>query len=202
MDPRICNVLDHIEDNLSSKLTLNHLADIACMSPSHFHRTFRKATGCTPFKFIEEIKMNKAFQLLVSDSKNVQELTLLLGYEDYETFSRAFKKHHFFAPDDLKAIANKIKDELKVGSESIVLKTLDVKDISKINMNQVTEMLKQVLEEKDFSPEDLRNATLVYATPKTAGKVDASRLVKNKYVIAENKKIWQELLEHLQNGSD
>lgn len=202
MDPRIGKVLDYIEGNLSSKLSLDQLAEIACMSHSHFHRTFQKFTGRTPFKFIEEIKMNTAFQLLISGSKNIQELTFLLGYEDYETFSRAFKKHHFVAPDDLKAIASKIKNDLNIGPESMVLKTLDVKDISNINLKQIETILIQILEENDFSPEDLRNATFVYATPKTQGKVDASRLVKNKYVIGENKKIWQKLLKLTQNGNE
>ena len=201
MDPRICNVLDHIEGNLSSKLTLNHLADIACMSPGHFHRTFRKAIGSTPFKFIEKIKMQKAFQLLVSGTKNVQDLTLLLGYEDYETFSRAFKKQHFVAPDDLKAIATKIKDELEIGPDNIFLRTLEVEDYSEINMKQVTAIVQQLLVEYDFSPEDLKDASLIYATPKTAGTIDASRLVKNKYVITENKKIWQKILEQSQYGN-
>jgi len=146
--------------------------------------------------------MNTAFQLLISGSKNIQELTFLLGYEDYETFSRAFKKHHFVAPDDLKAIASKIKNDLNIGPESMVLKTLDVKDISNINLKQIETILIQILEENDFSPEDLRNATFVYATPKTQGKVDASRLVKNKYVIGENKKIWQKLLKLTQNGNE
>ena len=55
MDNRIKKVLNYIEDNLSLSADLSELAAIACLSPSQFHRVFKKETNYTPFQFIEKI---------------------------------------------------------------------------------------------------------------------------------------------------
>ena len=126
MDTRIQKVLDYIESNLSRKLTLSELAAIGCMSSSYFHRVFKKETGRTPFNFIEEIKINKAYALIISNTPRIYELTEMFGYSDYETFTRAFKKHFTLAPDDLRAIVLRIKKELNVGSEGFLIKVFEV----------------------------------------------------------------------------
>ena len=92
MDKRIKTVLDYIEDHLDRDLPLSKLSKIACLSPSQFHRIFKKATGSTPFQFIEKIKMDKAYRLITCGQATVYELTEQLNYNDYETFSRAFQK--------------------------------------------------------------------------------------------------------------
>ena len=114
MDERIKNILDFIENSLSRTYTLDELSKIVYLSPAQFHKVFKKETNRTPFKFIEEIKMNKAHHCLLHENHSVYDLTEILGYNDYETFSRAFKKHFHFSPDDLKSIANKIKEGLTI----------------------------------------------------------------------------------------
>ncbi len=204
MDARISKVLDHIEDHLASKLGLKDLAEVACMSPGHFHRTFKRDTGRTPFQFIEEIKMNKAFQTLVGGSKTVHELTWQLGYKDYETFSRAFKKHHAIAPDDLKSIAQKIREETDMGPENIIIKTFEVEELHEVKaaLDNVVDKLKELMIEKGYTEEDLKQAKVMSVMPKIISTDDkALALVKNKFVIAENQKIWQQLLSHTQHGN-
>jgi len=203
MDDRIRKVLDHIEGHLSFKLALKDLAEVACMSTGHFHRTFKTETGRTPFKFIEEIKMSKAFQILVSGSMKVHELTSQLGYSDYETFSRSFKKHHSIAPDDLKAISLKIQANMDVGPESLIIKTFEVQDISQVQalMDQLPDKLSQLLAEQGLSEEDIKDSKLMSIMPKLTGISTESSLVKNKYVITENPKIWEELLNQVKNGN-
>ena len=204
MDARISKVLDHIESNLASELGLKDLAEVACMSPGHFHRTFKRDTGRTPFQFIEEIKMNKAFQTLVGGSKTVHELTWQLGYKDYETFSRAFKKHHAIAPDDLKSIAQKIKEETDIGPENIIIKTFEVEELSEVKaaLDNVVDKLKELMIEKGYTEEDLKQAKVMSVMPKiVATDEQALALVKNKFVIAENQKIWQQLLSNTQHGN-
>ena len=204
MDDRIRKVLDHVEGNLSLRLELKDLAEIACMSPGHFHRTFKTETNRTPFRFIEEIRMNKAFQMVLSGSKTIHELTSQLGYNDYETFSRSFKKHHAIAPDDLKAIALKIKTEFGVNEEDLIIKTFEVDEVSEIKavMDQLADTLKQLLIEKGLSEEDIRGSRIMSVMPKLEDVKKGKGVVKNKYVIKEDPKIWQELLNHSQNGND
>ena len=202
MDTRIRKVLDHIEGNLSCRLGLNDLAEIACMSKGHFHRTFKTETGRTPFKFIEEIKMGKAFQLLTTGTATVHELTIDLGYQDYETFSRAFKKHYFIAPDDLKAIAQKVMEEALIPPEHLIIKTFEVEKLSEVQevMDQAIDMIKGMLKERGLPKEVLEKAKVMPVLPKIAETKDAIAVVKNKYIITEDRKIWQQLLNETSNG--
>lgn len=111
MDNRIHNVINHIEENLDKAHTLHNLSKFAFLSPYQFHRTFKKATGYTPQKFIEKTKMAKAHELLTKSDISIQELAFQFGYKDYETFSRAFKRYYTFSPGDLKAITQKIMEQ-------------------------------------------------------------------------------------------
>lgn len=49
---RAGRVTEYIDANLDQKLGLDALADIAALSPFHFHRSFRRAFGCTPHQFV------------------------------------------------------------------------------------------------------------------------------------------------------
>ena len=128
MDSRIKSVLDQIEDNLGTDLDLASLAKIACLSASRFHRLFKKETGLTPFKFLEELKMEKAHELLLKGDVLVSEIADALNYNDYETFTRAYKKYYGLSPDDLKSIASSVRLQInpqtEAGSE-IVIRTVD-----------------------------------------------------------------------------
>lgn len=198
MDARICKALNYIENNLSLKLTLNELSEVACMSPSYFHRVFKKETGRTPFEFIEEIKISKAYALLILGSHKVYELTELFGYSDYETFTRAFKKHYTLAPDDLKAIAQKIKSDMNVGPEGFLIKVFEVDNISEVTdkLKAIFLDLKSFLIEKGYSEEDINKAKVMSIMPKFDNNSENQNTIKNKFVIAEDQKIWEALLNH------
>jgi AraC-like DNA-binding protein len=196
MDIRIQNTLDYIENNLGSNLSLNDLARTTLMSPSHFHKVFKQETGYTPFNFIKKIKMSKAYAMLISGNPKIYELTDQLGYQDYETFSRAFKKHYALAPDDLKAIAQKIRSEVGIDDNGIIIKTIEVESISEIsdNIEKTGMKLKTILLDKGYSEEDITKAKIMMIMPKPLDQTADQIVIKNKFVISENNTIWQSIL--------
>ncbi len=113
MDARIEKVLNHIEGHLSDDLSLSTMAKMACMSESQFHRVFKTSTVFTPFKFIEKLRINFAYQKLIKAPQSIQLLSERCGYQDYETFSRTFKRFYSISPHDLAAITNQIKGTLE-----------------------------------------------------------------------------------------
>ena len=199
MDERISKTLDYIESHLSSRLTLHDLAQTACMSSSYFHRVFKKETGRTPFEFIEEIKMRKAYTMLLSGTYKVHELTEVFGYSDYETFTRAFKKHYFIAPDDLKAIAQKIKTLLNVGPDGFIIKTFEVDTIEDVkdHIEDLVRNLREHLKSKGYSDDDIRKAKVLSIMPKLNSESQDQNTIKNKFIIAEDQKIWKTLLNSM-----
>lgn len=190
MDDRITKVLNFIEENLSLSHKLDDLAGIACLSSSQFHRLFKQQTNKTPFKFIEEIKLNKAYQLLVEGNVFVYELAEMFGYNDYETFSRAFKKYFNLSPDDLKAISDKVRESSKVGEDGkIFLLTTE-----NLNEENLIPAIEKLLNDMDIKKEDLEDAK-IYKIDRKSGKSEKSKtLIKNKFEMTNDDKIWKILL--------
>jgi len=74
------------------------LADKAGMSRRTFERRFKNATGDSPLRYLQRIRIENAKQLLEKGGKTFDEITYLVGYEDSSTFSRIFKKTTGLSP--------------------------------------------------------------------------------------------------------
>ena len=112
MDERIVKAIRYISTHLDESLDLKHIARVACVSPFHFHRLFKQETTLTLKKFIESLKVEKAFQMLLKPEIKVQEVAVYMGYNDSETFSRAFKRRYRVAPDDLRKVVEQAMEQL------------------------------------------------------------------------------------------
>ena len=187
MDQRIKKVLNFIENNLSKQLDLAVLAKIACMSGSHFHRIFKKETQRTPFKFIEEMRMNNAYQQITENQVTVQQLSLNLGYKDYETFSRAFKKYFNLSPDDIKAIVSKLKKAS--GSEMVY-----VFSSKSESQQELIKMLNELIEKKEIPKDELIDSKVFTVSEKDNSISMKNIVVKNKFKLKEDKKLWEILI--------
>lgn len=87
------DVLEYIEKNIDKKLTIDELAEICRMSKYHFIRKFKKVYSETPYGYISRVKVNKAKALLLSSNHTVDEISILVGFNDTNTFIRSFKKY-------------------------------------------------------------------------------------------------------------
>jgi AraC family transcriptional regulator len=91
---RVNRVVDYVENNLTTELSLDRLARIAAFSPYHFHRIFRSVTNETLYGFSQRLRIEKAAQsLLASTDRSVTEAAHRWGFASAATFARAFKSH-------------------------------------------------------------------------------------------------------------
>ena len=65
---------DYINDNLSRKLTLAEIAGVAHMSPDHFARSFKAATGLSPHQYVIHRRVERAKSLLLDTGLTVAEV--------------------------------------------------------------------------------------------------------------------------------
>ncbi|MDR0405418.1 MAG: AraC family transcriptional regulator [Clostridiales bacterium] len=86
-------VLEYIEKNLDKKLSIDELAEVCKMSKFHFIRRFKKVYSETPYGYITRVKVNRAKTLLSSTDRTVDKIAVLVGFNDTNTFIRAFKKY-------------------------------------------------------------------------------------------------------------
>ena len=79
-----------IADNLDADLRVETLADRAAMSPRNFARYFRREIGMTPASYVEELRVERARQLLEDSAEPIELISDLCGFGTPETMRRAF----------------------------------------------------------------------------------------------------------------
>ena len=102
-DNRIEKAISYIRKHINENIDLGVLAESTCLSKDHFIRLFRKETGVTPLKYINQKKIEKAQLILVTDNMSVKSVALTLAFEDYSYFNRLFKKITGVTPQEYRA---------------------------------------------------------------------------------------------------
>ncbi|MCG8478742.1 MAG: AraC family transcriptional regulator [Spirochaetales bacterium] len=90
---------DFILANPGDRLSIKRVAEIACLSPYHFHRLFRLSAGESISRFVQRARLEAAAKALRSNRRlTVTRAALDHGYESADGFSRAFRRHFGIAP--------------------------------------------------------------------------------------------------------
>lgn len=97
-------VLDRIEDELDQPLTLDLLADEACLSAFHFARSFKSSIGLSPHKYVLARKIERAKQHLMTTDLTVEEIATSLGFENLHHFRRLFRTQLGVLPGTLRNV--------------------------------------------------------------------------------------------------
>lgn len=100
---RMTKVLDYIDAHLDQNLSVEELSAVGAYSVFHFHRQFSAQIGLSCFAYVQLCRMKSAAaQLAFRRDKSVIEIALDHGYDEPESFSRAFKKHTGQAPSEFR----------------------------------------------------------------------------------------------------
>jgi AraC family transcriptional regulator len=99
---QIGKVIEFVSANLSSRITLQKLSDISCLSQFHFHRIFSAYTGESPFEFLQRKRLERTSEILLSQNLNLDEIAMEVGYDNASSLSKAFKKYFGLAPGEFK----------------------------------------------------------------------------------------------------
>jgi AraC family transcriptional regulator len=89
---RLKRVLDHIDANLFEPLALSDLAAEACLSPFHFSRLFKEATGSSPQRYVTDRRVEAAKTALASAEVSLIDIALDQGFGSLDNFIRVFRK--------------------------------------------------------------------------------------------------------------
>jgi len=103
---RLSAVLRYVESRSASPLDLGELAAVASMSKYHFIRTFRRATGTTPYRYILGTRLRRAASALVQTRLPVSTIALGEGFGDLSSFNRMFRRMTGVTPSRFRRVAN------------------------------------------------------------------------------------------------
>lgn len=87
---RLLQAQAFMRDHWRERPTLSDIAGRACLSPFHFHRSFREAFGQSPAQWLRQLRLEKAGELLLTGQWTVTEVALHCGFADTASFSKAF----------------------------------------------------------------------------------------------------------------
>ena len=100
---RFDKVLDYIEANLGETLTVERLSQVANFSRFHFHRQFADYIGVGVARYIVLLRFRRAsHQLVFNRGARVIDIALEAGFENPESFSRAFRHTFGRSPSDFR----------------------------------------------------------------------------------------------------
>ncbi|MFC0212937.1 response regulator [Paenibacillus chartarius] len=88
----IGKIRSFIEAHIGEDLSLVRLAGVIHFNPSYLSRLFKQECGVNLSDYIDEVRMEKAKELLKQDELKIAEVGARLGYETHHSFTRFFKK--------------------------------------------------------------------------------------------------------------
>ncbi|PTS94700.1 AraC family transcriptional regulator [Pedobacter sp. HMWF019] len=89
---RIASIYNYIIQNYSRALTLEEVAEQACMTPHAFCRYFKKHTRYTLVSFLNKVRINEACKMLTSGIHNgIASVAYSCGFNSITNFNRVFK---------------------------------------------------------------------------------------------------------------
>ena len=91
-------VLQYIDERLEEPLSNARLAEIALSSESRFIRRFREATGRTPARYVQERRLERASELLVSTDYSIDRIAEASGFANRYYFTRVFTQRMGLPP--------------------------------------------------------------------------------------------------------
>ncbi len=96
---RMRNVMDFTMNNFDKNIDLYEIAEKANMTPNAFCRYFKQRTNKTYFTFLNELRIENACKLLVSENTlAISEIAYQCGFNNLSNFNRKFKEIKAISP--------------------------------------------------------------------------------------------------------
>ncbi|HRZ97523.1 MAG TPA: AraC family transcriptional regulator [Paludibacter sp.] len=89
-----------MRENVRKRLTLKDMADFAGFSPSHFSVVFQNKTGYSPLNYFIHLKIQEACHYLDFSDMKINQISMMVGFEDPFYFSRIFTKIMGYSPSE------------------------------------------------------------------------------------------------------
>ena len=142
----ILHSLEVIENQISEKLTVDHIASSVHFSKVHYQRLFREMVGDSVMDYVTKRKLTLAGKELLETDTAIVDIAIKFGYDSREGFSRSFKAYMGVTPGKYR----------KYGLSSIAQKI--VKERSKMTYSKTTNEI--IRELNDFIVKAKETATL------------------------------------------
>jgi len=81
-----------VREQLAEDISVDALAGLVELSPFHFSRVFKQATGLSPLQFVTRERIARAQRLIRETSRSLIEIALEVGYTSPSHFAQVFRR--------------------------------------------------------------------------------------------------------------
>lgn len=100
---RLSRVIDHVHTHLGDELDLQRLAEVAHLSPHHWHRVYHALYGETIAATVRRLRLQRASGELANGTLTVAKVAARCGYPNVQSFARAFRLAYGQSPSGYRA---------------------------------------------------------------------------------------------------
>lgn len=104
-DP-VSSALKIIKYNYNNELSVKKISDSLFLDSAYFSRLFKRKTGISPKKYIIQMRMNKAKELLKETDYSIKEISVTVGFGDPLYFSKLFLRIEQITPSEYRKMYN------------------------------------------------------------------------------------------------
>ncbi|RTE11659.1 helix-turn-helix domain-containing protein [Paenibacillus whitsoniae] len=102
IDASISRMIQRMHEDLSYPYKLEELAESINYSVPYFSSMFKKTTGESFVQYVTRLRVEKAKLLLLTTDQKTFEIAESIGFENYRSFNRIFKKETGVTPSDFR----------------------------------------------------------------------------------------------------
>ena len=99
-NPYINKAISYMQEHYQTNITINDICDLIYLSPYHFKRIFKEHTGRTPHRYLMDIRLEKAKQLLERNGGSIEDIARQCGFINASHFAVAFKRDTKLSPSE------------------------------------------------------------------------------------------------------
>ena len=92
----------HIRSHLARRITVAELAQVACLSPSHFHAQFKDCLGLTPHQYLLKTRLDRAARLLRESDQTLVRIAEECGFSSQSALTTAMRRYLGLTPRRLR----------------------------------------------------------------------------------------------------
>lgn len=89
---------EYIKENIADEISLEKISEELGYSSTHFSKTFKKVEGINFKKYVMKMRMEMAKSLFLQGQYNVSEVSMKVGYQNANYFSKVFYKYYGILP--------------------------------------------------------------------------------------------------------
>ncbi len=101
---KIINIEIYIMNNLDKKITLNMLCEKFNISLDKLKRCFKQMYGTSVYAYIKKSRMDKGKELIENSDRSITEISLICGYSNHHSFTKAFKEQYKITPRETRRL--------------------------------------------------------------------------------------------------